>query len=158
MRPINPFFLQLANDRYEEGKRYYLNVPEEESNKERGFYFLAEKEYWMNLPEHIAHRFPSPKHLRAYCLIETGFYKERHTDCLTEDKAVELMLWMKKKDEYSRYQIDGSVVVEQTPMGMKKGEASPKEARKARSAVLELLSEITGITVVAMKKNAGQSA
>lgn len=73
MEPIN---LRVASREYIVGQVYFLEHREERSSASHAHYFACVADAWMNLPDALAERFPTPEALRKYALIMTG-YRDR---------------------------------------------------------------------------------
>ena len=121
MRPVNftwtddgtmkpePRFATLCDRQFVIGAVYPLQVVEARSMATHNHYFASLHEMWNNLPEDIAKRWPTVEHLRAWALVQAGFYTEKDYVCDSDGKATYLAKIIRAHAEYAVIKISEKV-------------------------------------------------
>ena len=148
----------VAARQFHAGEEYPLVVMEERSRASHSQYFAALHEGFQNLPEKIAPRWPTPEHLRAWLLIETGWFDELEVDLKTDAQVKALIARIRSESPYARVQRHELKLIiryaksqSAAAMGKALFEASKKD-------VLDLLEDMTGVPRGTLKKEAGRVA
>lgn len=121
-------------------------------------YFAALKDAWMNLPEGEQERYPSPEHLRAWALVETGFCTETNYVMDDEKGARRLAADLRRMSPYSIIRLSGNVVRLFEPESQAVASANKERFGMQTRAVLDLVASMARTTPAELKKNAGRSA
>lgn len=158
MRPASDFWARRADKTFIVGERYPLVVNEERSLKMHRRYFATLNEGFSNLPEEYADRFPTVEHLRKYLLIRAGYYTERNHVCETEAEAQKLAAFIKPIDDYSVVVARGTVVKVFTAKSQSVRAMPKGEFKQSQEKVLDLLSEMIGVSAEKLEAEAGQAA
>ena len=141
MKPIGRFS-RLAERTFTSDMTYRMIVEEERSGASHRQFMAAVHEAWMQLPEPWDIAFPTEDHLRKYALIRTGF--------CTITKVVG-----KKRVPVDGYAIvceeDGVTTIYQAKSQSYKA-MGPEEFQKSKTAVLEYLAEMVGVTAEQLMK------
>lgn len=140
------------------GDKYMLSVDEPRSERSHRFFFASVAEAWKNLPEELAERFPTPKHLRKAALIQGGFYTETIIDCETAATALRVAAYARHKDDFSHIVTRGPFVVERIAQSQSKRAMGAKDFETSKRAVLEIVSAMIGVIPDALTREAGQAA
>ena len=147
-----------CDEKFTVGELYRMEVSEERSHRSHRHYFAAVHEGWMNLPEHLAERFPSPDHLRKYCLIKEGFCQSRELafDRVTSAQAGAMAL--REMDPYAVILLRGATAIVYRAKSQNLKSMNKAEFQKSKDAVLGKISEMLGVTVEDLKERAKVTA
>ena len=156
-------YRRVAARQFTAGEEYPMIVLEARSRASHAQYFAAIKDGFDNLPEDIAARFPSPEHLRKWCLIETGWCSEKESDWDSKRDAMRYVAFVREVvDEYARVSVHESgnrvkVLLRQAKSQSTSamGKAMFEESKKD---VLDMIASMIGISRGELKKQAGGSA
>lgn len=154
-------FREAYRAEFTAGELYRLEGITERSWKSHAHYFACIHDYWLNLPEDIAHEFPSSEHLRKYALIKTGWYNAAYFPMAGVDAAKHFSVYHRKIDVFSIVTVDGPNVTIFTAKSQKtRGpERMDKEDfQKSKTDVLEFLDGMIGVAAGAVEANVGTSA
>jgi hypothetical protein len=129
-------FSRLAERTFTSGYTYRMIVEEERSAASHRQYMAAVHEGWMQLPEPWDIAFPTEDHLRKYLLIKAGFCDITK---VVGDRRVPV-------DGYAIVcKEDGVLTVYQAKSQSYKA-MGKEEFAKSKTAVLDLLADMIGIT------------
>jgi hypothetical protein len=154
-----PVSARAAERQFTAGEKYRLAVEEERSASSHNHQFAEIENAWENLPRGLAEQFPTPEHLRKRALIEAGFYNQEIIDCGSVEVAGRVAAFVGKHDAYAVVAIspEGFVVIRraksQSIRAMKK-----EEFQKSKTAVLEIIAAMVGVSAPELTANAGVSA
>ena len=155
MVPLNP---RGADRQYVVGEHYRLVPHEDVSVSSRNHYFACIAESHRNLPDETAAELPTPEHLRKFALIKAGYYNKRSILASTLAEARSLAAFIKPMDEYAIVTIEGKMVSVYAAQSQS-GKAMGRETFQAsKQAVLDIVSEMVGISINELKSNAGRAA
>lgn len=84
--PANAPMRERCAKHFEAGETYRIEFKDERSGASHRHFFASVNEAWKNLPDALAHQFPTPDELRGYALIAAGF--EDHFDLVGDVRAV----------------------------------------------------------------------
>lgn len=155
MRPTVP---SVAAGMYETGRFYWMEPWEPASSASRGHYFASIKEAWENLPETISDRFPTPDHLRKFCLIREGFRDERTIVAANKAEARRIAAFIRPMDSYAVVVVREAMVVVWTAKSQSVRAMGRKEFQESKQRVLDALSAVIGVERHVLDKNTGQAA
>ena len=110
MQPL-PGFVKRCDAAFVIGEVYNLEAIEQRSAKSHAHYFAAVNEAWVNLPERLGDQFPSPDHLRRWCLIRAGYAEQRQIGASSKAEALRLAAFIKPMDSYAVVTVRESVVI-----------------------------------------------
>ena len=153
-------FKSVAEKQFVLGERYEADpdIVQERSMNSHRHYFAALHDAWVNLPDEIGKLFPTSEHLRKYCLIEEGYTDERIITCATEDDAKRLAVAARALDGYCRINRNDTVVVIRTAKSQSHKAMGKEDFQKSKTAVLERVAQMIGVTRGELQKEAGRSA
>ena len=157
MRP-HPRFRKLCDDQFAAGETYVLAADERASTASRNHYFAALHDAWLNLPEDQAQRFPSPEFLRRWALVQAGYANERVIPCDSEADAKRMALTARALDGYCVIVRKGTVVQIWTAQSQSHKSMTKEQFQASKSAVLDIVSKMIGVTRGELQKQAGMSA
>jgi hypothetical protein len=176
---IRPNYMHIAKQQFSDGEYYSLIIHEERSRASHNQYFAAVTEGWNNLPEKLAPSFPTPVHLRKWCLIETGYFHIRTITCESRKRAVLLARHIRADDndreepEFLRIHIGspydeiddetGEIervypVIIRKAMSQKVTSMRKEEFQASKKAVLDLIEYFIGLKSGELEKQAGKIA
>lgn len=171
MRPVNfvwtdngtmvpePRFATLCDRQFVIGEIYPLQVVEARSMASHNHYFASLHEMWNNLPEDTAKRFPTVEALRAWALVQAGFYTEKDYVCDTPAKATYLARIIRAYAEYAVIKISGNVVKVFDPKSQSIASMSSEEFKASKEAVLDIVAALNpGLSRTAVAKEATRRA
>lgn len=165
-----PRFAELFRRQYPEGDsadHQYPMVPVEPRNmKMHGHYFATLNQMYENLPDHVAKRFPSVEHLRAWALVQTGFCDERSIICDDQTMAQRLAAFIRTTLGLAVITIGKAdndpkkrVVHVFTPKSQSVALMSAEEFKASKDAVLDLVESLNpNVTRRAAEKEANRYA
>lgn len=153
-----PRFAERARKQFEVGKRYPLVVHEERSGVSHRQYFAAVHEGWNQLPESIAHRWPSSEHLRKWCLVRAGFADEQSIVCDSEERAQEVAAFARPLDGYAVITVKGPVCAVYRAKSQSHRAMNKAEFQASKQAVLDLIADLCGIDAETLSSNANRAA
>ncbi len=141
----------LAGEQYEVGEFYNMEVIAARSWKSHKHYFAELHEGWANLPEKYDLEWwaQSAGHLRAYALIRTGWAHNEVTLCDSEKEAIRWATRVRPQHKYGIVIPKAKTVVEYWPVTQAvtgKHGMGFKDFQKSKDAVLNFISDLTGVT------------
>lgn len=148
----------MAARQFELDAEYPIAPVEPRSRASHDHYFAALHEGFLNLPEKFAARFPSEDHLRYWLLIKTGWCHETEVETVSEKEALNLMKSWRRRDPYAVMQRFEKKVIIRWAKSQDHRSMGKKDFQKSKNDVLELLSQIIGVQVGKLKKEAGRHA
>ena len=83
-------YRKVADRQFHDLEEYPLVILEARSRASHNFYFASLNEGFDSLPENIAARWPTSEHMRAWLLVETGWFDEHEFDFDNEKIKVEI--------------------------------------------------------------------
>lgn len=158
MRAATPYFVRRAEQDYAKGTRYMLVEQQERSAQSHAHYFASLHEAWMNVPEEIAHEFPTFDKFRASALIATGFYNERQIICPSAAEAERMAAFMQPLDPLAIISWNGPAVIARTAKSQSYRAMDKAEFRKSKEAVLAWAWNLVGVDPETGNANAGRAA
>lgn len=156
--PATSYQLTRCREHFTEGERYDLVENHERTAKSHKHYFAQLREAWLNLPEDIAHEFPTVHHLRAAALIATGFYHQRSVMCSSQEEARRVAAFVAPLDEYALVSVNGTAVVMRSAKSQNYRAMDKKEFARSKEAVLAWVWNLVGVDPALGNREAGQAA
>lgn len=159
----DPIYRGVAHKQYTLGDRYPLSIVEVRSRASHDHYHACIQEAFLNLPENISARFPSPDHLRRWVLIETGWYDEKEFEFDNEKDARRLGTFIRTEDDYARINIAKVAdkkfkVIVRRAKSQSYAAMEKKAFTDSKQAVLDYLETMIDVSRGTLKKQAGRSA
>lgn len=152
-------WLGRARREFTAGEVYHIGHQEPRSLASHNHYFAAVESAWKNLPELMAERFPTPKHLRTYALIRTGWNDRREVRCGSRSAAIELADIIRSLDTYAVVDIPhgSAVAVVFTARSQTQAAMGREDFQRSKDDVLGYLADTIGVTTKALAKS-GEAA
>lgn len=136
---------RACDARFVVGQRYQMEPVEERSAASHRHYFASIREAWMNLPEHLAARLPSPEHLRAEALIRTGYAKSTTFTLSSPAEAVRLASYRQAANEYAIIDVSRNVVTIWEPESQSNKAMGKARFQESKDRVLSVIAEMIGV-------------
>ena len=155
MRPLEP---KRAARQFCVGMHYRLEVREDRSEASHRGYFAAINEAHANLPEDLAERWPTPEHLRKFCLIKAGYRSERSIACSSELEARRIAVFVAPLDSFAIVVVEKLMVTVYTAESQSYRSMGKKRFNESKSAVLDVLARLIGTSTETLRQNAGMAA
>lgn len=149
-----PRFRKRCDELYAVHEEYPLVVLENRNMASHNHYFAALSEGHENLAEEFAGKYPTPEHLRAWALVEAGFYDEREYEMDTPQDAKRLALMLRTKEPLARLTIKGSTVVERVPKSQSTAAMKKQEFEESKNAVLAIVAAMARTTPAQLHREA----
>lgn len=138
-------FAQRCNEAFSVDGTYRLEAREERSLRTHNHFFAAVNDAWLNLPEDLVERFPTPEHLRKWCLIKAGFREERSIAAGSAQEAERIAAFVRPMDEYAVIVVRDAVVTVYTAKSQSYKAMNKQEFSEAKRAVLDQCGELVGV-------------
>lgn len=158
LRPCGRFAQAKADKQYVIGERYGVEIHEERSSASHAHFFSCVNEVWKNLPDDLAQQFPSPEALRKRALILTGFRTERELVCSSKAEAQRLAAFLRPADEFALIVVHECTVIELKAKSQSMKAMGARDFYQSKEAVLAKLSEMIGVDVTTLRREAGMAA
>ncbi len=151
-------YARWADTYYVVDQTYSMVEEKQRSTATHNHEFAWLSEAWQNLPESIAAEYPSPEHLRKVALIRTGFATRRDFVASSAAEAIRLAAFIRAGSEYAVITVSRNVVTEWTAMSQSKRAMGAAEFQRSKSAILDYVAGLIGVTADTLTQNAGQAA
>ncbi len=153
-----PRFAERARKQYEVGQKYRMVEEHERSTNTHNHFFSCLQEAWTQLPEEYAQRFPSVEALRKWSLVRAGFATERSIVADSPEQATQIGAFVRPSDPYAVITVKGNVVTVYTAMSQSRKAMPAKEFNSSNQAVLDIVSQMIGVSTDELSKNSGKAA
>jgi hypothetical protein len=151
--------LRRAREQFVIGRTYPLEIREQRSSESHRHFFACVNEAYDNWPDQIDEQIRSAESLRQWALIKCGYCHEFVRDCGTAELAEHasaIAMFLRPRiftDEvYADFKIQGSVLTVRTARSQKYSMMDKAEFQASKTAVLDLLSSIVGVTRTQLEK------
>jgi hypothetical protein len=151
-------YRNVAKRQFGAGGEYVLDEVNERSLASHSQYFAALKDYFDNVPEKMAARWPSPVHFRRWLLVEAGWFDEKEFELFSEKHAKALATFIRTEDAYARLTIHGKKVIVRRAKSQSLKAMGKDDFEKSKRDVLELAEQLVGVPRRVAMKNAGRAA
>ena len=152
-------FATLCDRQFVVGEIYPLQVVEPRSMASHSHFFASLHEMWNNLPEDIAKRVRTFEHLRAWALVQAGFYTEKDYVCDTPAKAAHLAKIIRAHSEYAVIKVSGDVVKVLDPKSQSVAAMGSEEFKDSKEKVLDIVAALNpGLSRADVAKEASRHA
>lgn len=139
-------FVERAQEKFSPGAVYWLSVEPERSDKTHNHEFAFVAEAWKNLPDEIAHEYPTAEHLRKRALIRTGFCTMQDYVCTSHAEALRWAENLRRElDAYTLITINGPVIRVHRAMSQSRQAMKGPEFQRSKTAILEWISNLLGV-------------
>lgn len=158
MVPRDRRFAYQCDRLFTVGEHYTLVQHEDRSSVSHRHYFACLRTAWENLPEQMADRFPSPDHLRSYCLIKTGWRLERTHVAATKAEALRLAAFIQPIDDFAIVTTSGLSVTVWTAKSQSTRAMNKQDFQRSKEDVLGVLADLIGTSKEALTERAKEVA
>ena len=155
MIPRNP---RAADRQYVIGETYTLDVREDRSANSHRHFFASVNEAWSNLPDHLAERFPTADHLRAYALIKCGYADSRQIVCASKAEARRVAAFIRPMNNYALVTVNEAVVTVWEAHSQSMRAMGKKVFQESKTRVLDVLAQFLGTTAPELAENAERAS
>lgn len=156
--PVSQRFAKLADKFFVVGEVYALVVEQPRSGASHNHQFAWLHDAWMNLPEDIAHLYPTEDHLRKRALIEAGYFTETAVDAGTRAAALRVAAMVPALDEFAFAKVEGPIVLIRRPKSQSMRAMGAKQFYESKAAIMQVIADMLGVTPADLQKNAGAAA
>jgi hypothetical protein len=153
-----PRFARECGRCFVPGECYPLEVREGRSSATHRHFFAAVHDAWLNLPEAIAAEYPTSEHLRKRALIATGHCDTRDHVCASVMEARALAAFIRPIDTYALVECSGPVVRIHIAKSQSTRAMNKATFQASKTAVLDYIADLVGITAAELTANAGRAA
>jgi hypothetical protein len=153
-----PRLARVCDKQFVVGETYPLAVQEDRSVNSHRHYFASITEAWRNLPEHYAERFPTSEHLRKWALVKAGYADERSIVCASKAEAQRVGAFIKPMDDFAVVIVNEATVKVFTAKSQSTRAMGKAVFQDSKTAVLDLLSSMVGVTPAELAANAEKAA
>ena len=155
MMPLRP---RAADRVFVVGEVYTLVEHQLRSVKSHDHFFAVVHDAWLNLPEEMAHRWPSEDHLRRYALIRAGYCTQREIVCATRAEALRWSTEMSRASEFAVVEAPGPVVTIYEAKSQSMRAMGKPAFEDSKQKVLDVLAELVGTDPTTLRQQAGRAA
>ncbi len=149
---ILPRFAKEADKRFTVGQVYRLEEIQDRSSATHRHYFASINEAWQNLPERMSEQFPTPEHLRKWCLIKAGYHNRRSIVTRSKTEALRLAGFIKPMDEYAIVTVTECVVDVFNAQSQSHKAMGKQEFAKSKDAVLGILADLISVPTETLER------
>lgn len=153
-----PRYAAMSARQFALDAEYPIAPVEPRSRASHNHYFAALHEGFLNLPEKFAARFPSEDHLRHWLLVRTGWCDETEIETASPKEARKLAMEWRLRDSYAVIQAIGRKVIIRWAKSQDHRSMGKQAFQDSKKDVLEFLSQIIGVPLGKLEKEAGRHA
>lgn len=158
LSPANQYWAKKADEQFVIGQLHRIVEEAERSQASHNGYFAALHDAYLNLPESYAVRFIDETHFRKWALIRAGFSDLAEIVLSTPADASKLAQYAQSRDSYAVVVVSGNVVRIYTAKSQSKKAMGAAEFQRSKTAVLDVVSNLIGVSPDDLMRNAGKAA
>lgn len=150
---VAPRFLRVAREQFRDGESYAMAVNEAQSSKAHAFYHASVGAAWRNLRGETAEILSTPKHLRGWCLIQSGWHDQHVVEAPSKNDAMKMAVFARalaRNESYVEIVVlkhDGRWFLRsRTPRSQSRASMTLEEIKQSQRDVLDLLSGAIEVT------------
>lgn len=151
-------FRKLCDLKFVVGEEYPMAVEAPRSRASHNHFFASVQEGWRNLREDIAAEFPTPEHLRKFCLIRAGFCDRRSIVCASKAEAVRVAAFIKPMDQFAIVQAREAEVTVYTAQSQSARAMGKKAFQESKTSVLDLIAGMVHVNRADLETQARSAA
>lgn len=155
--PVSQRFAKLADKFFIIGEVYAMVVEQPRSRASHNHQFAWLHDAWMNLPEDIAHLYPSDEHLRKRALIEAGYFHELAVDAGSRAAALRVAAAVPALDEFAFAKVEGPIVLIRRAKSQSMRAMGAKQFYESKAAIMQVIADMLGVTAQELRKR-GEAA
>lgn len=152
MKPLERF-KALCDHQFVVGEEYPLGLFANRSPKSLQYYMGRVQAGFDNLPENLKEKYPSPEHLRAWCLCRVGYATHRQYVMKNAAEARKMAREERKDHPYAVIAIKDETVDVWNARSQSRNVMEEAEFEESKSKVLDLISQIIGVSVDDLHKD-----
>ena len=157
-RPADDRALAAINRDLGAGEIVSLERNEGISDASRGHYFASLNEAFRQLKEEDAKRFMDVEHLRAWALIQAGYYDERHIVCSSAEEAAAVAAFIQPMNYYAIVEVRNKVIRVYTAKSQSARAMNKRHFQDSKQKVLDIVSDLIGVSADDLRRNTGKAA
>lgn len=151
-------FKAVCDKQFVVGAEYPLIPVEQRNMKSHNHFFAALHEAWLNLSEEDTLKYPTEEHLRAWALIECGFFSQREIECEKPSLAKSMAMLARQLSPMARIGLKESKVIVKEAVSQSLASMGADAFKASKEAVLDLVTGMAGTTRKELAKAADQHA
>jgi hypothetical protein len=140
------------------GEIYRMTEHKDRSHASHSHEFAWLAEAWRNLPEDLAGLYPTAEHLRKRALIEAGYFHETVIDAGTRAAALRVASAIQAIDDFALVVTRGPLVVRRVAKSQSRRAMDKKEFQESKTALMEVVAGMVGVSADTLKSEAGKAA
>lgn len=159
MKPLDRF-ARLCDRQFVVGETYRLGVIEERSADSHKHFMAAVEEAFQNVPEIHGKRWPTPDRLRKWALCQANFCVTTTYAATSKAEALRFVAYVASQGVADDLDMsdDGLTVYVKVAFSQSYHNMKRKEFQESKQAVLEVLSNLIGVSVDDLVHNAASAA
>jgi hypothetical protein len=115
------------------------------SRQSHDHFFAVVDKMWTHLPEPAAREFPTPDHLRKWCLIRRGYCDIDSVSCSSKAEAARIAAFIRPMDHYAVVTVEGSRIVRYKARSQKMREMGKAQFERSKRDVFDEIASIIGV-------------
>ena len=155
MVPLRP---KLADETFVVGAVVWMEIEQPRSEASHRHEFAWLREAWTQLPENLMDEYPTPEHMRKRALIEAGYFDQITLDAGTQAAALRVAAYMRGEDEFSLVVTRGPLVVKRKAKSQSVRAMGKADFQASKTAIMDVIAKLIGVTPEALQGNAGRAA
>ena len=156
--PVSARFLKLADEQHGQGEVVNLAPVEDRSAASHRHYFAAIREAWMNLPEHLADRYPTPESLRHAALNRAGHCDVETFVASSKAEAMRMAGFLRSGvRDGVEVVVNGAAITRLTPHSQSTKAMGKETFEASKEAVLNTISKLIGVRTADLHEAANQN-
>lgn len=155
-----PAFRARADRDYVTGATYQLTPHEDRSDKTHRHEFAFIREAWEQLPDGLMETYPTPEALRKRALVAAGFCTETLIDAGSNAAALRVAAAIRSfpGDDFPVVVVRGPIVSIRRAKSQSYRAMGRQEFQASKKAIIEIISDMIGVTPEALTSNARRAA
>ena len=155
---VRPGFQRMADEQFCIGEAYTMLPVEERSAASHRHYFSAIREAWMNLPEHLADRYPTPESLRHAALNRAGYCDVETFVASSKAEALRLAAFLQSgARDGVEVVVNGAAITRLTPHSQSMRAMGKDAFNASKDAVLNAIAQLIGVNTSDLHRAANDS-
>lgn len=158
LTPMGPVWAKRADAQWVVGETYKVEVRQERSAASHAHYFAVVDDAWENLPEHLALRYPSSKHLRKWALVKAGYCTEKVLVCASPEEARRIGAFIRPMSGFAVIVVKESIVTVYEAQSQSERAMGKKAFQESKQRVLDIVADLLEVTPESLANDAGRAA
>lgn len=155
-RPATVHWARKADKQFVIGQEYHLVEYHPRSMASHNAFFAQVHEAHKNLPDELAERYPTPEHLRKYCLIKAGFCDTQTVVFASRKDAEKAAALVIPLDEFSVVDVRDTTLTRYVAKSQSFRAMGKDDFQKSKEEVIRIMAEMLGTTTEALQSAGGE--